>query len=420
MSKTWAVLKTEFINTVTRRSFLIALILVPLVPALILGGISLFTDDEVETPGVGIDLDEDFMPVPDPDIRDGFVDQAGIITGIPIWIDEGRLIEYPTESQAREAVLANEIRGFFVIPPDYLETGQITYYREEFNPMSAFDDTWVIDTTLRYNLLGADLARFETFEMPLHVAWVDLAPENGPEFDPTNMVAFFIPYGMTLLFYSLIITSASLMMNNVAKEKENRVMEILMSSIQPKQLLTGKILGLGLVGLLQLGVWLGSAFLLLRLFGTTLDIPPELQPSPIVLVWSVIFFVLGYLVYAILMAGVGALVPNLKEATQATFVIIFPMLIPLFLIGVIINQPNSILPVILSLFPFTAPNTIMTRITATTVPLWQILLSIGLLLITAFILIRAVAGMFKAQLLLTGKKFSIGLYLKALLNKPLE
>lgn len=197
-------------------------------------------------------------------------------------------------------------------------------------------------------------------------------------------------------------------------------MEILMSSIQPKQLLTGKILGLGLVGLLQLGVWLGSAFLLLRLFGTTLDIPPELQPSPIVLVWSVIFFVLGYLVYAILMAGVGALVPNLKEATQATFVIIFPMLIPLFLIGVIINQPNSILPVILSLFPFTAPNTIMTRITATTVPLWQILLSIGLLLITAFILIRAVAGMFKAQLLLTGKKFSIGLYLKALLNKPLE
>jgi len=420
MSKTWSVLKTEFINTVTRRSFLLALILVPLVPALILGGISVFTDDEVETPEVGVDIDEDFMPIPDPDVRDGYVDQANIITDIPIWIDEGRLVPFETEAQAQEAVLAGEIMGFFVIQPDYLETGQVTYYREEFTPMAAFDNTWVIDTTLRYNLLGADLERFETFELPLLPQNVDLSPEEEPDFDPTNMVAFFIPYGMTLLFYSLIITSASLMMNNVAKEKENRVMEILMSSIQPKQLLTGKILGLGLVGLLQLGVWLGSAFLLLRFFGTTLEIPPELQPSPIVLIWSVIFFVLGYLVYATLMAGVGALVPNLKEATQATFVIIFPMLIPLFLIGVIINQPNSILPVILSLFPFTAPNTIMTRIAATTVPLWQILLSVGLLLITAFILIRAVAGMFKAQLLLTGKKFSIGLFLKAMLNKPLE
>ncbi len=420
MSKTWSVLKTEFINTVTRRSFLIALILVPLVPALILGGISLFTDDEVETPDFDLDIDGDFLPIPDPELQDGFVDQAGIISDIPIWIDEGRLVSFATESKAREAVLADEIMGFFVIHPDYLETGQITYYRESFNPMAAFDNTWVINTTLRYNLLGADLSRFETFEMPLHVQWVDLSPDEEPDFDPTNMAAFYIPYGMTMLFYGLIVSSASLMMNNVAKEKENRVMEILMSSIKPKQLLTGKILGLGLVGLLQLAVWLGSAFILVRLGGRTLDIPPALQPSPVVLIWSVIFFILGYLVYATLMAGVGALVPNLKEATQATFFFILPMLIPLFFIGIIIERPNSTLPVVLSLFPLTAPNTMMTRIAAVNVPLWQILLSIILLVITVVFLIRAVSGMFKAQLLLTGKKFSIGLYLKALANKPLE
>jgi ABC-2 type transport system permease protein len=420
MSKTWSVLKTEFINTVTRRSFIIVLILVPLVPALILGGISLFTDDDVESPGIDIDFDGDFLPIPDSEIQDGFVDQAGIISDIPIWIDEGRLVPFATESKAREAVLADEIQGFFVIHPDYLETGQVTYYRDDFNPMAVFDNTWVINTTLRYNLLGADMNRFETFEMPLHVQWVDLTPEEEPEVDPSNMAVFYIPYGMTMLFYFLIVSSASMMMNNVAKEKENRVMEILMSSIKPKQLLTGKILGLGLVGLLQLTVWLGSAYILLRLGGTTLNIPPALQPSPVVLVWSVIFFIFGYLVYATLMAGVGALVPNLKEATQATFLIIFPMLIPLFLIGVIINQPNATLSVVLSLFPLTAPNTMMTRIAAVTVPLWQILLSIILLAITVFLLIRAVAGMFRAQLLLTGKKFSLGLLIRALLGKDLE
>ena len=420
MNKIWIVLKTEFIKTVTRRSFLLVLILVPLVPALILGGITLFTDDEAEIPGIDMPTTGLMPPELITDVHDGYVDKSGIITEIPIWIAEDRLIPFESEAQARDAVDDDQIRGFFVIHRDYLETGQITYYREFFNPLAGFDDTWVINTTLRYNLLGADLNRFETFEMPLHVGWIDLSPDEEPAVDPTNMAAFYIPYGMTMLFYFLIVSTASLMMNNVAKEKENRVMEILMSSIKPKQLLTGKVLGLGLVGLLQLGVWLGSAFIMLRLGGTSLDIPPALQPSPMVLFWSVIFFVFGYLVYATLMAGVGALVPNLKEATQATFLIIFPMLIPLFLIGIIINQPNAPLPVFLSLFPLTAPNTMMARIAAVTVPLWQILLSIVLLVFTVFFLIRAVAGMFRAQLLLTGKKFSLGLLIRALLGKDLE
>lgn len=420
MNKIWIVLKNEFIKTVTRRSFLLVLILVPLVPALILGGISLFTDDEIETPEIDVDLNGIIPPDIDVDVQDGYVDQAGIIMEIPIWIAEDRLISFESETLARDAVQTGQIRGFFVIHQDYLETGSVSYYRDDFNPLTAMDETWVINTTLRYNLLGADLTRFETYEVPLHVQTVDLSPDVEPEVDPTNMAAFYIPYGMTMLFYVLIVSSASLMMNNVAKEKENRVMEILMSSIKPNELLTGKILGLGLVGLLQMAVWLGSAYLILRLGGGTLDIPPALLPAPIVLIWGIIFFISGYLVYASMMAGVGALVPNVKEATQATFLVIFPMLIPLFMIGIIINQPNSTLAVILSLFPLTAPNTMMTRIAAVSVPLWQILLSIGLLIITSFILIRAVASMFRAQLLLTGKKFSLGLYLKAMTGKPVE
>jgi ABC-2 type transport system permease protein len=194
-------------------------------------------------------------------------------------------------------------------------------------------------------------------------------------------------------------------------------MEILMSSIKPNQLLTGKILGLGLVGLLQMLVWMGSAFLMLRLGGNTLNIPPSLQLPPEILIWGVIFFILGYLLYASLMAGVGALVPNVKEATQATFIVILPILVPLMMVGVIINQPNATLPIVLSLIPFTAPNTMMTRLAVSGVPFWQLALSIVLLIFMIVLIIRAVAGMFRARILLTGKKFSVGLFLKTLVGQ---
>ena len=236
----------------------------------------------------------------------------------------------------------------------------------------------------------------------------------------SNPLAFYIPYGMTMLFYIVIMASASLMLNSISKEKENRVMEILITSIKPNQLLAGKVLGLGLVGLLQTGVWLSSAYFLMRMGGKTLNIPPNFQLSPQILFWGITFFILGYLIYATLMAGTGALVPNLKEASQATFLMIIPLLIPLLLISLIVEQPHATLPVILSLIPFTAPSTIMTRMVVTQVPVWQILTSIGLTILTIILLVRSVAGMFRAQLLLTGKKFSLGLFIKALIGKPIE
>jgi len=414
MNKTWIVLKTEFINTVTRRSFLLTLILVPLVPALILGAISLFDGN-----GDGGGLGAIFQPDEEIQVSEGYIDQAGVISEIPQFVSEDRLVKYESEATAREAVQSGDIRGFYVIQPDYLDTSEIRYIREDFNLMDALETSGIINTVIRYNLLGADTQRFEAYSNPIQVERVDLAPDEV-ERDESSPLAFYLPYGVTMLFYVLIITSASLMLNSVVKEKENRVMEILMSSIKPNQLLAGKILGLGLVGLLQLIVWMGSAFMLLRLGGTTLNIPPSLQLPPELLIWGVIFFILGYLLYATIMAGVGALVPNIKEATQATFIVILPIMIPLMMVGVIINQPNATLPVVLSLIPFTAPNTMMTRLAVGAVPLWQLLLSIGLLILTVVLFIRAVAGMFRAQVLLTGKKFSLGLYLKALFGNELE
>jgi len=415
MKKTWIVLKTEFLNTITRRSFLLTLILVPLIPALILGVLSLIGSN---TPQEGIG--NLFQPAQESKLSEGYVDQAHIISGLPEWIEDERLIPFPSEQSAQAAVTAGKISGFYLIPSDYIVKGSIVYVREDFNPMSAMDTTWIIDSVLRYNLLDRDQNKLDLFQNPVQVKLTNLSPTDEDDREQNSLYAFYLPYGVSMLFYALILTSSSMMLNNISKEKENRTLEILLSSIKPRQLLAGKILGLGLVGLLQMVFWMGSALLLLRAGGTMLNIPPSLQLSPQILYWGIAFFILGYLIYATLMAGVGALVSSLKEASQATFLIIMPTLVPLLTIGVIIQEPHATLPVILSLIPFTAPNTMMTRMAASTIPLWQLLLSLSLMLGTVFFLIRAVADMFHAQVLLTGKKFTIGTYLKVLFGKDIE
>lgn len=414
MNKVWIIFKTEFVNTVTRRSFLITLILVPLLPSVILGALTLFGNGETDMGETGLPQ----MSLEGAGI-DGYVDLSRIITAFPEWIEEGQLLAFDSTEEARIATEDGEIQGFYVIDPDYLETGSVQYYLRDFNPFSTMGISGVMEALIQYNLLGGDPQLFAVYANPVQLEWVDLTPtEEEQEMD--TVASFYIPYGVTLLFYFLTFSSASLLLNSIAKEKENRVMEILMNAVTPRQLLTGKILALGLVGLLQLVVWLGSGLVLLRLGGTTLNLPISLQLSPTLLFWGIPFFITGYLIYATIMAGVGALVPNIREASQATFMVIIPLLIPLFLASNIIEAPDTTLPLVLSLIPFTATSTIMTRLAVGPVPLWQLLTSLGLMVVTFFFLIRAVAKMFKTQLLLTGQKFSIGLFMKYLMGKNIK
>lgn len=117
------------------------------------------------------------------------------------------------------------------------------------------------------------------------------------------------------------------------------------------------------------------------------------------------------------MAGIGALVPNLREASQATFLVILPLIIPLMFISLLINRPESTVALVLSLFPLTSPVAMMTRLAATPVPFWQLGLAAVLQALTAIFIVRLVSGMFRAQNLLSGQPFSIKVFLRALAGK---
>jgi ABC-2 type transport system permease protein len=410
MSKTWTVFKYELINTLTRRSFILTLILVPLIPAIIVGILGQMNQGQREA------VQQVFSPEAGSSLPDGYIDQSGLIQSLPEWLPQGSLLPYTDEAKAQSDLEASLLNAYYVVPEDYIEKGEVILVRKDANPVTGFDQTDTFEQVLRFNLLGADPERFMTYTNPVSYQYINLRPQEA-ERDQQGPLAFYLPYGITMLFYMLIMMTASFLLNNISKEKENRVMELLMSSVKPIELFTGKLIALGLAGLLQLVVWLGSALLILRLGGTTLNIPANLQLPPSLLLWGIVFFVLGYGLYGSLMAGVGAMVPNLREASQATMIVIIPMIIPLMFINILIQEPNGALATVISLIPLTAPVAMMTRLAAGSIPLWQVLLSTLLLLGTVILIIRSVAKLFRAQTLLAGQKFSNKAFLKALVSR---
>ncbi len=411
MKKTLLVLKTELVNVVTRRSFLITLILLPLIGSIILAVISAFQKSSGANP---TDLLNELMIPKTVTSLEGFVDVSGLVKDIPPGYEE-LLTGFETEDAARKALGEGTITAYYIIEADFLETGRVVYVRPDFNPLGATMESSPVEALVAYALTDEDLQLAYRVQDPVNVTVVNLAPEETR--DAGNPLTFFLPYLVTFLFYGIILSSSTLMLNSITNEKENRVIEILMTSVKPIEMLTGKIIALGLTGLLQTVVWMGSGYLMLLFSNKRFALGDAFKLPPSVLIWGIVFFLLGYAVYASLMAGVGALVPNVREASQLTTVVIMPMIVPLIFISVMINTPNSPLAVFLSLFPLTAPVSMMTRLAATSVPFWQTALAAGLLAGTAWLLVQATARLFRAQNLLTGQSVKLLGFFKALAGK---
>ena len=409
MNKTLLVLKHEIITVLSRPSFLFAIFGIPIIGATIF-----FAASQLSKRSSAQNLLTQLISSPPTVQAEGYIDQSGIIKSIPNSVPTGMLFSFPDESSARQALDDGKISAYYVIPPDYIQTGEINYIRPDFNPIGSSGQSALLEWILKVNLLGGNTQVANLINGP-KTEYISVSPT--PQRDMNNMLTFFLPYGVTMLFYIVLLSAASLLLSSVAKEKENRVMEILMVSVTPMQLLSGKIIGLGVLGLVQIIVWVGTGRILLARSGTTFNLPISFQLPTSFLIWGVIFFVLGYAVYASLMAGLGAMVPNLREASQATIVVIFPLIIPIALISILINEPDSLLAVILSIFPLTSPVAMMTRLSAGGVPFWQTLLAAILLAVTAVFVVRAVATMFRAQTILSGQPFSRKLFINTLFGK---
>jgi ABC-2 type transport system permease protein len=378
----------------------------------------------------------------------GYVDRSGLIRIPPHQLPApgtmdvrprpgggGTLVPYLDEAAARQALADGEIAAFYVIPADYVDSGKLICIRPDYSPFAPHDPSAQVNWVLLANLLGGDteLAAQVWNPMELQVsAWAPaLSPEGQPDGarpklphpqtpTPTEEgdgIARLIPMMIALLLYGVIVMASGLLMQSVSNEKKNRVIEILLLSISPRQMLTGKILALGIAGLLQAVVWGGMGYLFFALAGRTLNLPAGIELSPSLLIWGVVFFLLGYALYASLMAGAGALVPDVKKAPQVSFMFYLPALVG-FEIGLFtVENPHGPLATGASLFPLTAPFTMMNRLVIGGVPLWQPLLAAGLMAATIPLFVGAVARIFRAQNLLSGQPFTFKRYWRALLGR---
>jgi ABC-2 type transport system permease protein len=412
MKKVWLVLVNEITTILARPSFWLAAVGIPLIGALVFVVVGAINQNAGTTSTVS-----QIINGPQETRAEGYVDLSGVIKSIPESVPANTFVAFSNQAAARQALANGEIAAFYIVPSDYVQKGNITYVRPDFNPLaSSSDQSGLFRWVLQVNLAEGDVNLASLVNGPKNVQDTSLAPTAPP--DENNLLAFWAPYGVTLIFYFLIMGSASLLLSSISKEKENRIMEILLTSVTPHQLLSGKILGLGIVGLGQTLVWVGTTVTLMNLSGRTFKLPSAISFPPSFLMWGLVFFLLGYAVYASLMAGLGALAPNLREASQVTFIIMLPLIVPLFLSSTVFMQdPNGLIATGLSLFPLSAPVAMMARLSAGGVPWWQPILAAILLAGTMVVIVRAVANMFRAQALVSGQSIKAKTYFKALLGR---
>ena len=340
----------------------------------------------------------------------GYVDQAG---GFDDYTSQPNviLVVQPSEDEATEALLSDEISQYFVIPQDYLTSGVVTRYTLE-RELEPPDAVWqAIKNFLISNLLAeeADSQIVERVQYPLTLSSITLDESGGIAEEQGGFSAFIIPYIFSLLLIMSIFTSSGFLMQGLGEEKENRVMEILLSSVSPKQLITGKVLGLGAAGLLQVIVWLVSARFLAGMASSTIGgMLSTLQIPTDFLLISLVYFILGYFLFAIIMAGTGSIGATAREGQQLSIIFTLTAVAPLWFTALIMNSPNNVVVQLLTMFPLTAPVTVILRMGLTDIPVWQLAVSITLMIVTIIGLLWLVAKVFRTFLLMHGKTPRLG------------
>lgn len=408
MANLGKVFKFEFLNLVRRRSFLLMIVLVPLIPSLLFFLLGMLNDDQTQSI-TQIFTSEVTNPLPI-----GVVDQSGIVTDYPDWLTNGALVEVVDEDIARQRTAENQLEGFFVIAPDYLESGKVTYIKPEISMITEIVQQGALDELINYNLMGADQQLYLRYTNPVTYRYEYLDPETADTRDQDSAASFLVPYAIMMLFYMLILISSSFMLNAVGKDKENKTIEILLTSASPMDLFLGKLLGYGAASLLQMMAWGSAVVLFMNLGGQSFSFLQGVSLSNQIVFLGIPYFILGFFLYGSLMAGIGAMAPNLREGNSSSFILTLPLIFIFLIINQLIGEPNSFLSVFLSIFPLTSSVVMMTRLAIGSVPIWQLALSFGVLTATGYLVVRGVSNLFSSQTLLTGEKFKLSTFFRTI------
>jgi ABC-2 type transport system permease protein len=232
---------------------------------------------------------------------------------------------------------------------------------------------------------------------------LDVQSPTGAAAGNLQATIFALVFLIMVLFISVLLYGVQVMLA-VLEEKGSRVMEVLLASVSARDLMAGKIFGVGALGVTQIAIWTlaGAAFSAAGIAAAG----PELKNiiSLKVAVAFLVFFLLGYVIYSTMYAAVGAMCNSQQEAQQVQQIVTLPLLVPAFMLVYIIQYPGSTLSTVASMFPLTAPIVMFARVAIQTPPLWQIALSIGLQLLTIWGIILLASRIYRVGILMYGKR----------------
>jgi ABC-2 type transport system permease protein len=259
-------------------------------------------------------------------------------------------------------------------------------------------------SVLREAGLSPAAARDATAPIPV----VSTTPTGEPVSEMASAASFIVPFVFTLLFVMSIFITSGYLLQSVTEEKENRVVEIVLSSVPALPLMAGKILGLGAAGLTQVLAWVATALLAVVALGSGLLPVSNLPIDPVMIALAIVYFVLGYLAFGAIFAAIGALAPGNREAQQYSGFFGFFAVIPLVMSGLFLADPGGIVVVALALFPLTAPATMLQVIALSdSPPLPLIAGSILSLVVFVALATLVCARIFRATVLLYGARPSL-------------
>jgi ABC-2 type transport system permease protein len=401
MNKTFLVFKQEFRTMITRTGFIIMTFIVPLVA--VLGIVIYQIISGATTPEVKI-------------TEVGYVDTVG---GFSQYTQQGNvsLIAYKTVDEANRALSDQTVKNYLVITPDYMNTGVINLYTLEKQLEAPPEVVSAIKKFLSTNIMAGKIpeASINLINSPLYVLTTRLTTSGEVAAEQGGYGNLLIPSIFSVLLVLSITFSSSYLLAGLGDEKENRLIEVLLSSVSPRQLIVGKVLGMGAAGLAQIIVWVITAPLILKMASVSIGgFLSTLEITPVFLLLFVVYFVLGYLVFAIIFVAIGAVTTSAREGQQFAPIFTLAAVCPLWFSGAIIMFPNAPAFVVLTIFPLTAPVTLMMRLGATEVPAWQIIVSIIVLAATVLGGLFLTAKIVRTFLLMYGKRPSLGQIIRSL------
>ena len=222
--------------------------------------------------------------------------------------------------------------------------------------------------------------------------------EIMPATEKDELTAIFLPLGVMMLMFMVIFLAAQPMLESVLEEKSQRIAEVLLGSANPTQLMTGKLMGTVAGSLTVFVIYFGGLYFVANKSGWIEKIPFEIAP------WFIVFQILGVLLYAAIFMAVGASVSQLKEAQSMLLPVWMLMMAPMFVWIQIVQEPNNALSQWFSLFPPATPTTMVLRMaTGATIPLWQPLVGIVLLVLTTMLVVFVAGRIFRVGILWQGK-----------------